>query len=144
MRATLKIHPDVSRGIVEGAAEEGADLLVVGNVGMAGRTEFLLGNVPNRVSHSARCSVVIVNTGDGATPSGARPPEAEPEVEGRLLGRAAHIGRVLVKHGLEARRGAREPQTATSMKVRAAAPARCARGARPDLRQARPDPLDPA
>jgi len=26
---------------------------VVGNVGMAGRKEFLLGNVPNRISHNA-------------------------------------------------------------------------------------------
>ena len=40
-------------------------MLVVGNAGMAGRTEFLLGNVPNRVSHAARCTVVIVNTTDG-------------------------------------------------------------------------------
>jgi nucleotide-binding universal stress UspA family protein len=32
---------------------------------MSGRKEFLLGNVPNRVSHSARCTVVIVNTTDG-------------------------------------------------------------------------------
>ena len=42
---------------------EHADVLVVGNVGMGGRREFLLGNVPNRVSHNARCTVVIVNTG---------------------------------------------------------------------------------
>ena len=39
-------------------------MLVVGNVGMSGRSEFLLGNVPNRVSHNARCTVVIVNTAD--------------------------------------------------------------------------------
>jgi nucleotide-binding universal stress UspA family protein len=35
---------------------------VVGNVGMSGRKEFLLGNVPNRVSHNTRRTVVIVNT----------------------------------------------------------------------------------
>ena len=63
-RAKLKVHPDASLGIVEGAEEEEADLLVVGNVGMAGRKEFLLGNVPNRVSHNAPCTVVIVNTSD--------------------------------------------------------------------------------
>ena len=40
-------------------------MLVVGNVGMSGRREFLLGNVPNRVSHNAPCSVVIVNTSGG-------------------------------------------------------------------------------
>jgi ubiquinone biosynthesis protein len=48
--------------IVEAAEAEQADVLVVGNIGMSGRKEFLLGNVPNRVSHSARCTVVIVNT----------------------------------------------------------------------------------
>jgi predicted unusual protein kinase regulating ubiquinone biosynthesis (AarF/ABC1/UbiB family) len=92
---------------------------VIGNVGMAGRKEFLLANVPNRVSHTARCSVVIVNTADGRLPAGGAAPEGEPEVEGRLLGRAVFIGRVLAKHGLEERRAARTPATATSMKVRA-------------------------
>jgi nucleotide-binding universal stress UspA family protein len=29
---------------------------------MQGRKEFLLGNVPNRVSHNAPCTVVIVDT----------------------------------------------------------------------------------
>ena len=47
------------------AAEEKADVLVVGNVGMSGRREFLLGNVPNRVSHNAPCTVVIVDTSIG-------------------------------------------------------------------------------
>jgi ubiquinone biosynthesis protein len=50
--------------IVSAAEAEKADVLVVGNLGMSGRREFLLGNVPNRVSHSARCTVVIVNTAD--------------------------------------------------------------------------------
>ncbi|TMJ96537.1 MAG: universal stress protein [Actinobacteria bacterium] len=118
-RARLKVHSDASRGIAEGAEEEGADLLVVGNVGMAGRKEFLLGNVPNRVSHTARCSVVIVNTADGRIPAAEAPPEKEPEVEGRLFGRAMYIARVLAKHGLEERRAARGPASATSMQVRA-------------------------
>jgi nucleotide-binding universal stress UspA family protein len=48
--------------IVQAAHDENADVLVVGNIGMSGRKEFLLGNVPNRVSHQARCTVVIVNT----------------------------------------------------------------------------------
>ena len=48
--------------IVAAAETEKADVLVVGNLGMSGRREFLLGNIPNRVSHSARCTVVIVNT----------------------------------------------------------------------------------
>ncbi|HEX9892196.1 MAG TPA: AarF/UbiB family protein, partial [Actinomycetota bacterium] len=66
-----------------------------------GRKRFLLGNVPNRVSHNAPCSVFIVNTSDPAAPA----PEPvitqkEPEVEGHLLGRAARIGRVAAKHDL--------------------------------------------
>ena len=55
---------DPSAAIVSAAAAEKADVLVVGNIGMSGRKEFLLGNVPNRVSHSARCTVVIVNTAE--------------------------------------------------------------------------------
>ncbi len=51
-----------ARAIVEAAEEEDADVVVVGNVGMSGRKEFLLGNVPNRVSHQTRRTVVIVNT----------------------------------------------------------------------------------
>jgi ubiquinone biosynthesis protein len=119
VRAKVKVHPDASRGIVEGAEEEAADLLVVGNVGMGGRKEFLLGNVPNRVSHTARCSVVIVNTADGAAPSAPPSPEEEPEVEGRLLGRATYIARILAKHGLEERRAARARVTPASMHRRA-------------------------
>ena len=37
-------------------------MVVVGSVGMSGRKEFLLENVPNRVSHNAPCTVVIVDT----------------------------------------------------------------------------------
>ena len=55
---------DPSDAIVAAADAEKADVLVVGNLGMSGRREFLLGNVPNRVSHNARCTVVIVNTAD--------------------------------------------------------------------------------
>jgi ubiquinone biosynthesis protein len=53
---------DLAQGIVEAAHEQDADVLVVGSVGMQGRKEFLLGNVPNRVSHNAPCTVVIVDT----------------------------------------------------------------------------------
>ena len=61
-RALVEIAEDPSDGIVRAAAQEQVDVLVVGNVGMSGRREFLLGNVPNRVSHNAPCTVVIVNT----------------------------------------------------------------------------------
>jgi ubiquinone biosynthesis protein len=61
-RALVETAEDPSDGIVRAAVQEKADVLVVGNVGMSGRREFLLGNVPNRVSHNAPCTVVIVNT----------------------------------------------------------------------------------
>ena len=44
------------------AAEHNADLLVVGNKGMTGAKRFLLGSVPNKVSHHAPCSVLIIRT----------------------------------------------------------------------------------
>jgi nucleotide-binding universal stress UspA family protein len=66
-RARVVVADEPAKGIVDAAAEEGVDVVVVGNVGMSGRKEFLLGNVPNRVSHQARCTVVIVNSADAAT-----------------------------------------------------------------------------
>jgi len=45
------------------AAESGdPTLLVVGSVGMSGARRFMLGNVPNKVSHSARTDLLIVKT----------------------------------------------------------------------------------
>lgn len=44
------------------AADEGADLLAVGNKGMTGVSRFLLGSVPNTVSHSAPCDLLIIRT----------------------------------------------------------------------------------
>ena len=41
------------------AAEQSADLLVIGNKGMQRR---ILGSVPNSVAHKAPCSVVVVKT----------------------------------------------------------------------------------
>ena len=61
-RARVETDEDPSAAIVRVAGEEAVDVLVVGNVGMSGRREFLLGNVPNRVSHNAPCTVVIVDT----------------------------------------------------------------------------------
>jgi ubiquinone biosynthesis protein len=64
-RARVETDRDPSAAIVRVAGEEAADVLVVGNIGMSGRREFLLGNVPNRVSHNAPCTVVIVDTSTG-------------------------------------------------------------------------------
>lgn len=60
--AVVVVDDDPAAAIVETAAEEAIDIVVVGNAGMSGRKEFLLANVPNRVSHNAPCTVVIVNS----------------------------------------------------------------------------------
>jgi nucleotide-binding universal stress UspA family protein len=44
------------------ADEVGATLIVVGNKGMHSAKRYVLGNVPNKVSHRARCNVLIVAT----------------------------------------------------------------------------------
>jgi nucleotide-binding universal stress UspA family protein len=53
---------DPASVMVDLVKAEDIDVLVVGSVGMSGRKEFLLENVPNRVSHNAPCTVVIVQT----------------------------------------------------------------------------------
>ena len=59
---TVVVGDDPAKAIIDAAETEDVDVVVVGNVGMSGRKEFLLGNVPNRVSHGTRRTVVIVNT----------------------------------------------------------------------------------
>jgi nucleotide-binding universal stress UspA family protein len=54
---------DAADAILDVAEEQASDLIVVGNKGMTGATRFLLGSVPNKVSHHAPCSVLIVRTG---------------------------------------------------------------------------------
>ena len=53
---------DAADAIVDVAEEQSCDLIVVGNKGMTGAKRFLLGSVPNKVSHHAPCSVLIVRT----------------------------------------------------------------------------------
>jgi nucleotide-binding universal stress UspA family protein len=53
---------DPADAIVTLAETVGADLIVIGNKGMAGVTRFVLGSVPNKVSHHAPCNLLIVNT----------------------------------------------------------------------------------
>jgi nucleotide-binding universal stress UspA family protein len=48
--------------LINTAEELLCDVIVVGNRGMAGAGRFLLGSVPNRVSHHAPCDVLIVPT----------------------------------------------------------------------------------
>ncbi len=53
---------DPADSILDIAEERRADLIVVGNKGMTGAKRFLLGSVPNKVSHHAPCSVLIIRT----------------------------------------------------------------------------------
>ena len=50
---------DPAKVLVELAASNDADILVIGNKGMQRK---VLGSVPNSVSHNAPCSVLIVKT----------------------------------------------------------------------------------
>jgi nucleotide-binding universal stress UspA family protein len=53
---------DPADAILDVAEEREADLVVVGNKGMTGAKRFLLGSVPNKISHHAPCSVLIIRT----------------------------------------------------------------------------------
>ncbi|MEP7033295.1 MAG: AarF/UbiB family protein [Actinomycetota bacterium] len=107
-KAHVVIDDDPALAIVNATEEHDIDVLVVGNAGMAGRKEFLLGNVPNRISHNARCTVIIVNTtGDGPVTTMARPSTTirasavATETEPHLIARGSKIAAVFAKHGLK-------------------------------------------
>ena len=59
---TFARQGDPADAILDVAEEQNADLIIVGNKGMTGAKRFLLGSVPNKVSHHAPCSVLIVRT----------------------------------------------------------------------------------
>ena len=59
---TFARQGDPADAILDVAEENGSDLIVVGNKGMTGAKRFLLGSVPNKVSHHAPCSVLIIRT----------------------------------------------------------------------------------
>jgi len=59
---THAVEGDPAEGILSVAEETKADLIVVGNKGMTGARRFLLGSVPNKISHHAPCDVWIVKT----------------------------------------------------------------------------------
>jgi predicted unusual protein kinase regulating ubiquinone biosynthesis (AarF/ABC1/UbiB family)/nucleotide-binding universal stress UspA family protein len=106
--AHVVIDDDPAMAIVQATEDHDIDVLVVGNAGMAGRKEFLLGNVPNRISHNARCTVIIVNTTGGQAtvppvPSTlrVRSSHAEIDTEPRLMARGSKIAAVFAKHGVK-------------------------------------------
>jgi nucleotide-binding universal stress UspA family protein len=59
---TYSRRGDPADVILDVAEEQQAEMIVVGNKGMSGARRFLLGSVPNKVSHHAPCSVLIVRT----------------------------------------------------------------------------------
>jgi nucleotide-binding universal stress UspA family protein len=64
---TVEVHAvpvETADALVRVAEDVGADLVVVGNRGMSGKRRFVLGNVPNKVSHHCPCSLLIVDTTD--------------------------------------------------------------------------------
>lgn len=61
----VNVYPrqgDPADAILDVAEEREADLIVIGNKGMRGARRFLLGSVPNKISHHAPCSVLIIRT----------------------------------------------------------------------------------
>ena len=59
---TFARQGDPADAILDVAEEKSSDLIVVGNKGMTGAKRFLLGSVPNKVSHHAPGSVLIIRT----------------------------------------------------------------------------------
>ena len=60
---TLVVDHDPVAALVETATEGGYDVVVVGDRGMTGMTQFFrLGSVPNKVSHHLPCTLLIVRT----------------------------------------------------------------------------------
>ncbi len=62
---TAAVHArqgDPADAILDVAEETAADLVVIGNKGMTGAKRFLLGSVPNKISHHAPCGVLIIRT----------------------------------------------------------------------------------
>lgn len=122
--ALVVLDPDPAMAIVRATEQEAVDVLVVGNFGMAGRKEFLLGNVPNRISHNARCTVIIVNTfmSGEHRPDPVRstiPNTESPPIEPRLAARGAQIATVMARHGLKGLFGRPDEQGTTGRRRQA-------------------------
>jgi nucleotide-binding universal stress UspA family protein len=59
---THAVQGDPADAIIEVAEQQNSDVVIVGNKGMTGAKRFLLGSVPDKISHHAPCSVLIVRT----------------------------------------------------------------------------------
>lgn len=60
---TVSRQGDPAQVLADVAAEENAQLIVVGDRGLSRVERFLLGSVSHKVSHHAPCSVLIVRDG---------------------------------------------------------------------------------
>ena len=60
---THAVRHGPAEAILEVADKVKAAMIIVGSRGMHGHQRLTLGNVPNQISHKARCNVLIVNTG---------------------------------------------------------------------------------
>jgi nucleotide-binding universal stress UspA family protein len=56
------VRKDPADALIAVADEVDASMIVIGSKGMHGARRLTLGNVPNKVSHHARCNVLIVAT----------------------------------------------------------------------------------
>ena len=72
---THAVQTDAADALLQVASDVGASLIVVGSRGMHGARR-VLGSVPNKVSHQARCNVLIVST-DGTEVRTKRPDAGE-------------------------------------------------------------------
>lgn len=59
---TLAVRGHPAEVLISEVERLGGDLLVTGSVGMAGARRFMLGNVPNKVSHHVTKDLLIVKT----------------------------------------------------------------------------------
>jgi nucleotide-binding universal stress UspA family protein len=59
---TISEVGDPADTVVAVAEREGVDLIIVGNRGMTGAKRFVLGSVPNNISHHAPCDLLIIDT----------------------------------------------------------------------------------
>jgi nucleotide-binding universal stress UspA family protein len=57
---TIREEGNAAEKILEIANNKGVDTIVLGSRGLSTAKEFLLGSVSHKVSHHAKCSVVIV------------------------------------------------------------------------------------
>jgi predicted unusual protein kinase regulating ubiquinone biosynthesis (AarF/ABC1/UbiB family)/nucleotide-binding universal stress UspA family protein len=101
----VMVDEDPAMALVQASQEDAIDVLVVGNAGMAGRNEFLLGNVPNRISHNAQCTVILVNTipaernGTSGRSRPSRSKAVEEPARPHRFTRGSQIAAVFAKHG---------------------------------------------